>query len=116
MNEDDRILARQVQRMLDRDPRFANYQLKAEVRDGTVTVTGVVDVLAEREALDRLLRESPVRAVENAVTISTDGAARQARSSPFNSSMNFSTNPGSNWVPAHLLSSATASAWDNAFR
>lgn len=72
-NKGDRDLARRVQALLDSEPRFSNYHLNAEVHGGQVIVTGIVDVLAEKEELDRVLKALPARAVENAVTISTDG-------------------------------------------
>lgn len=67
------LSAEQVKKMLGQDPRFANYDLTAAVRNGEVTVTGIVDTLAEKEELDRFLQALPARAVENAVSISTDG-------------------------------------------
>lgn len=73
-NYQDRIIAGKVQEMLDADPRFANYELTAEVHNGEVIVTGIMDTLSEKQDLDRFLAALPgVRAVENAVSISTDG-------------------------------------------
>ena len=73
-NHNDRLLARRVQEKLDDDIRFANYDLKADVRNGEIIVTGIVDTLSEKEDLHRFLTNLPgVRAVENAVSISTDG-------------------------------------------
>lgn len=72
MNDQDQVA--QVQQMLDSDVRFKNYDLKAEAHGGEVIVTGIVDTLSEKEDLRRALKKLPgVRAVDNAVSISTDG-------------------------------------------
>lgn len=72
MNDGD--LAERVRQMLDADVRFKNYDLKAEVHGGEVIVTGIVDTLSEKGDLRRALEKMPgVRAVDNAVSISTDG-------------------------------------------
>jgi hyperosmotically inducible protein len=72
--DNDSLLARQVRKLLDNDPRFAAYDLTAEVRNGEVIVTGVVDTLSEKNDLVRSLKDLPgIRAVENAVSTSTDG-------------------------------------------
>lgn len=75
----DRLLAERAKDVLSEDPRFANYHLRAEVHNGEVVVTGIVDTLAEKDDLARTLAGLPgVRAVENSVSISTDGQITDA--------------------------------------
>lgn len=63
-----------IQALLDSDKDFRSYGLRAEVSDGNVLLTGIVDTLIEKERLTDLIRSVPgVKSVENGVTISTDG-------------------------------------------
>ncbi|MDI6906195.1 MAG: BON domain-containing protein [Thermoanaerobacterales bacterium] len=79
MQSKDRLLAERAKDLLEEDPRFANYHLRTEVRDGRVVVTGIVDTLAEREELSHALAALPgVMALENDVSISTDGQITDA--------------------------------------
>ncbi|HEY8344148.1 MAG TPA: BON domain-containing protein, partial [Bacillota bacterium] len=49
--------------------------LQVRERDGTVYLQGVVDVFAEKEEAERLIRNIPgVKRVENGITVCTDGA------------------------------------------
>ncbi|MDK2887900.1 MAG: hyperosmotically inducible periplasmic protein [Thermoanaerobacter sp.] len=73
--ERDEILTRKVQEVLDSDVRTREYGLKADVVDGKARITGIVDTLAEREQVSRIVSAiEGIRAVENGVAISTDGA------------------------------------------
>lgn len=67
-------LTQAVQAALDGDKNLRAYGLEAKANGSVVTVTGIVDVLAEKEHVQRLLQSVPgVEEVDNAVTISTDG-------------------------------------------
>jgi len=71
----DQALQKQAQSVLDTDARTREYGLKADVTDGRARVSGVVDTLAEKEQIKRLLsRIEGIRAVEDNVAVSTDGA------------------------------------------
>lgn len=73
-NGDDGI-RRKVQEVLDSNIETRAYGLKADVIDGEVKLTGVVDTLSEKESLKRIISGiDGVRGIENGVTISTDGA------------------------------------------
>lgn len=79
-------LARRVQEILDRDEDLRGYGLKADAAGGRVTLSGIADTLADKERAAGLAAAVPgVIAVENKITISTDGAiddagvAREAR-------------------------------------
>lgn len=74
---DDRDTAMQqkVQQMLDNDQDLRGYALKANVIDGEVQVSGVVDALAEQNRLREKLAGMPgVKRVELGLAVSTDGA------------------------------------------
>lgn len=71
--EDDR-LREKVQGLLERDPELSSYGLKADVVEGEAQLTGVVDVLAEKERAERLARSvRGIRGVASAIAVSTDG-------------------------------------------
>ncbi|MCS5695699.1 BON domain-containing protein [Desulfofundulus thermocisternus] len=73
--ERDEVLTRKVQEVLDSDVRTREYGLKAGVVDGKARITGIVDTLAEREQVSRIVSAiEGIRAVENGVAVSTDGA------------------------------------------
>jgi hyperosmotically inducible protein len=69
----------QVQEALDRDRNLRGYGLKADVREGRVRLTGIVDTLADKERAAALVATLPgVKAVENGIAVSTDGAVDDA--------------------------------------
>ncbi|MBE3583412.1 MAG: BON domain-containing protein [Limnochordaceae bacterium] len=71
--DDDRLAAAVADR-LQHDPGLRPYGIKVSLQDGVVTLQGVVDVLADKERARKLAQETPgVVAVENALSISTDG-------------------------------------------
>lgn len=73
-NSDDTI-RRRVQAVLDSNIKSRAYGLKADVIDGEVQLTGIVDTLSEKESLNKIISGiDGVRGVENGVAISTDGA------------------------------------------
>lgn len=75
--EEDELLRERVQEALDSDVRTREYGLAARVEDGRVTVSGVVDTLAEKEQVQKVAASVPgVRGVESTVAVSTDGAIR----------------------------------------
>jgi len=68
-----------IQALLNSDKDLRGYGLNAEVTDGHVLLTGIVDALAEKERLTDLVKSIPgVKSVENSVTISTDGQVSDA--------------------------------------
>lgn len=75
MSEKDNNLQRKVQEMLDNDKDLKGYGLKANVIDGEVQVSGIVDTLAEQNRLKESLVKMPgVKRVEPRLAVSTDGA------------------------------------------
>ncbi|SFG70943.1 hyperosmotically inducible protein [Desulfotomaculum arcticum] len=75
MSEKDRKLQRQIQEMLDNDRDLRSYSLKANVIDGEVEVTGIVDTLSEKNRLRKKLQDlDGVKGIELGLAISTDGA------------------------------------------
>ncbi|MDK2784535.1 MAG: hypothetical protein PWQ41_1443 [Bacillota bacterium] len=72
-SEDDR-LREEVQAKLERDPQLSSYGLKADVVKGEAQLSGVVDVLAEKERAESLAKSvSGIRNVASAIAVSTDG-------------------------------------------
>ncbi|MQL52525.1 BON domain-containing protein [Desulfofundulus thermobenzoicus] len=73
--ERDKKLTEKVQAALDSDVRTRAYGLTADVVDGRARITGVVDTLAEKEQVREIVSAiDGIRAVENGVAVSTDGA------------------------------------------
>lgn len=68
-------LTAKLNNSLAKDQRLAVYALKAKAyEDGLVRIQGIVDVLQEREAAEKLVQSFPgVKRVENNVTVCTDG-------------------------------------------
>ncbi|MGB9887204.1 MAG: BON domain-containing protein [Moorellales bacterium] len=63
-----------AQQLLEADKDLRGYGLKAEVQGSRVTVSGVVDTLAEKQRAEELLRQLPgVEEVESGIALSTDG-------------------------------------------
>lgn len=57
------------------ESELAPYGIKARVVDGVVYLQGVVDLFAEKEEAENLVRSEPeVKRVVNAITVCTDGA------------------------------------------
>lgn len=74
-NDKDKALQHKVQQMLDQDKDLRGYALKANVIDGEVQVSGVVDALAEQNRVRETLTRMPgVKRVELGLAVSTDGA------------------------------------------
>ena len=75
MSEKDRKLQRIIQEMLDEDKDLRSYSLKANVIDGEVEVTGIVDTLSEKNRLrEKLQGLDGIKGIELGLAISTDGA------------------------------------------
>lgn len=54
---------------------LAPYGIKATITNGVVYLQGIVDVLSEKEKAEKLVQQvEGVKTIENALTISTDGA------------------------------------------
>ena len=67
-------LTQMVQAALDSDENLRSYGLRAQVNGRTVTIVGVVDVLAEKRYAEEIVQAVPgVQRVESAIAISTDG-------------------------------------------
>lgn len=74
INQDD-VLRDKVQAALDSDVRTRAYALKADVINGEAQINGIVDNLAEKQQVNKIVSNiKGIRGVENGVTISTDGA------------------------------------------
>lgn len=71
----DAELRQKVQEVLDSNVETRAYGLKADVINGEVTITGIVDTLSEIDSLKGIISSiEGVRGVESGVAISTDGA------------------------------------------
>lgn len=71
----DKELERRVQGMLDESKEFKGYGLKAQVVDGVVMVSGVVDTLWEKDRLRESLADlDGVKGIDLGIAVSTDGA------------------------------------------
>mgnify|MGYP003863963287 CR=1 FL=1 len=71
----DDAIRKRVQDILDSNAETRAYGLKADLNNGRLVVTGVVDTLSEKVALEKLVSGiEGVREIENGVSISTDGA------------------------------------------
>ncbi|MBC7325486.1 MAG: BON domain-containing protein, partial [Moorella sp. (in: Bacteria)] len=67
-------LEQQVQAVLDGDRDLQGYGLKVKAAGGRVWLSGIVDTLADKERAAELVAAIPgVEAVENGISISTDG-------------------------------------------
>jgi hyperosmotically inducible protein len=73
--ESDDAVRRRVQRVLDQDTETGVYGLKANVINGEVQLTGIVDTLSEKEKVNKIVSSlEGVRGINNGISISTDGA------------------------------------------
>lgn len=71
----DESLFKKVQGLLDSNSETRTYGLKADVINGRVLLTGIVDTLSEKNSVQQLISGiEGIRSIENNVTISTDGA------------------------------------------
>lgn len=72
--ESERGLEKAVRRVIDTDPGRHGYEINVKARGSEIVLTGVVDVLAEKERLRELAQAVPgVERVEADLTVSTDG-------------------------------------------
>ncbi|HHW15456.1 MAG TPA: BON domain-containing protein [Firmicutes bacterium] len=73
--QDERRLEESVRAAIARDPGMRGYEIGVKARGGEIVLTGVVDVLAEKERLREIAAAVPgVERVEADLTVSTDGA------------------------------------------
>lgn len=73
--EKDRELEQRIQSLLDTHKEFKGYGLEIDVHEGKVQLSGIVDTLAEGNRVVKMISQiEGVRAVENGLTVSTDGA------------------------------------------
>jgi hypothetical protein len=70
-SDSDRDIEERVQMLLDSDSDLWNYDLHAEVSNGVVHVTGVVDVEEEKEKLRQLLNIEGVRQLDLGVAVNS---------------------------------------------
>lgn len=70
----DNELQRKVQDALDNNPESDLYDIKVDVADGDVLLTGIVDTMADRERLYKNVTNVPgVNHIEQGLSLSTDG-------------------------------------------
>lgn len=70
----DQIIKEKVDQLLFFNLDNADLGINAQVEKGFVTLSGIVDVLAEKNVAEKLTRSIPeVKGIENALSISTDG-------------------------------------------
>lgn len=70
----DAKLQRKVQDALDNNPESELYDIKADVVEGDVILTGIVDTMADRERLYKNVTNVPgVNHIEQGLSLSTDG-------------------------------------------
>lgn len=73
--EVERELEQAVRAAIEADPGMKGYDVQVKARGGEVVLTGVVDVLAEKERLRSIAAAVPgVERVEEDIAVSTDGA------------------------------------------
>lgn len=73
----DKRLAQTVSDRLHAESSLAGFDINVKATETQVTLQGVVDTLAEKNRAGQIAREvSGVRGVENALTMSTDGAIK----------------------------------------
>lgn len=71
----DADLERKIREALDADPGLRSYAIDVAIKGGDVHLSGVVDVLSEKERAENLAREvAGGREIENGLTVCTDGA------------------------------------------
>ncbi|MBM7855390.1 hyperosmotically inducible protein [Desulfohalotomaculum tongense] len=74
MHKKDNKLRAQVQEAIDAHPEMERYGIQADVVDGEVQLTGIVDTAAEKNRLNEIASRVPgVKRIENGITVSTDG-------------------------------------------
>lgn len=70
----DKIIEHNIKAYLDQEMRESELNIQVRSKDGYVTLSGFVDVLAEKNAAEELaFRVEGVKRIENCLTISTDG-------------------------------------------
>jgi hyperosmotically inducible protein len=74
-NPKDIQLLNAVQEALEQDSELSErYDINVDVIEGDVQLVGVVDTLADKERLERIVKNIPqIRSLNNNLTISTDG-------------------------------------------
>lgn len=71
--DQDKILKNKAQELLFKSMENADQSINIQVENGYMTLTGIVDVLSEKKAVEELVRSIPgVKSVENALTIGMD--------------------------------------------
>lgn len=71
---DDQEITARVQRALNRSTESAGIDVKVETQNGIVQLSGVVDVLSQRQQAEEVARQvQGVRGVANGVTVAMDG-------------------------------------------
>ncbi|HAG06848.1 MAG TPA: transporter [Peptococcaceae bacterium] len=79
MQEQNDEVRRRVREFLEANQNLNPYGIRAEVADGIVVLTGIVDTLADKEKLATAVAGLPgVREIRNNISISTDGAVTDA--------------------------------------
>lgn len=75
----DQQIKAEVQSLIDNNIKVKDYGIKAEVIDGEVHLTGLVDTLHQKRQLHEVIsRVKGIRSLENGVSISTDGRINDA--------------------------------------
>jgi hyperosmotically inducible protein len=73
-NKDDE-LKEQVQEALNSDKGLKSYGIRADVVEGQAQLHGIVDTLADKMQVERLVSRMPgIKSVDLAIAVSTDGA------------------------------------------
>lgn len=72
-NLDGRI-TKEIKEALDKEMRESAMDVNVDTRDGFVTISGIVDNLAEKRAAEEIATTiKEIKGIENCITISTDG-------------------------------------------
>lgn len=73
-NLNDRELAARVKQALLQQTESSGIDVRVECQDGVIQLSGIVDVLADRQQAEAIARDDPgVRSVENGITVAMDG-------------------------------------------
>ncbi|MTI81948.1 MAG: BON domain-containing protein [Firmicutes bacterium] len=74
MTKKDDKLKEKVEAAVEFSPEMDRYGVEADVVDGEVMLTGIVDTIAEKNRLTKVVSKvSGVKRIENGITVATDG-------------------------------------------
>lgn len=74
MNDFDNRISKEIKEAIDKEMSESAMDVNVVTRDGHVTLSGIVDTLAEKRAAEEIATNiKKIKSIENCITISTDG-------------------------------------------